>query len=278
MPTPPSNTYPIRREKSFPAGRLIVLQTTVDAQTLNLRRSAYSIDFPAMPDQIELARTTNYVVKANLFMPDGIHQYVATNPLEIPFSFKIHHADREFCAEGPMTLLKIAARLHALVTPLGDSTARIQVGDDGSIDSDGIRQPGTPPPKTDVATDKKPLKATASAVEGSKTDPPVVCRLELIYTGLETPGILCTGYVKDVKATLFGPWLRGPNESTNLPSAGEYAFTFVHRPGHGNFFTHGGSVNSAQPQAYSEHIRDRLYNTRDLQSTAQFRGWLVTKP
>lgn len=279
MPTPSSNTSPIRREKSFPAGRLIVLQTTADTDSFNLRRDAFSIDFPSMPDQIELARSATYVVKANMIMPDGIHQYTATNPLEIPFSFKLHHADREYCAEGPLTLLKIAARLHALVTPIGNSQHRVTVGNDTAIDSDGNRQPGTPLLKNEVAVDKKTTSATATAAADSITDPPVTCRLELIYTGLETPGILCTGYVKDVKATLFGPWLRGPNQSTNLPSAGEYSFTFVHRPGHGNLFSYTkGDVASVQAQAYAEYIRDRLYNTRDLTSTSKLRGWLVPKP
>lgn len=291
MPTPSANTSPIRREKSFPyCGRLIVLQST-DKDTFNLRRDAFSIDFPAMPDQIELARATTYTVKANLVLPDGIHQYMSTNPLEIPFSFKIHHADSEFCTEGPLTLLKMAARLHALVTPLGDSKAGVTVTNDAALDSDGNSQPGATSPKTEAVDNKKAGQAptvqganapsaTYNVAEGIKTDPPVTCRLELIYTGLETPGVICTGYVKDVKAVLFGPWLRGPNEAFNLPSAGEYSFTFVHRPGHGNWYSNrkAGAAVSVQAQAYAEFIRDRLYNTRDLTSTAKFRGWTVPTP
>jgi hypothetical protein len=244
-----------------------------------------------MPDQIELARTATYTVKANLVMPDGIHQYMSTNPLEIPFSFKIHHADHDFCAEGPMTLLKTAARLHALVTPLGDSKKGVTVNNDAALDSDGNSQPGATPPRTESAVNNSSGQsattqganlpsATYSPAEGAKTDPPVTCRLELIYTGLETPGIICTGYVKDVKAVLFGPWLRGPNDAFNLPSAGEYSFTFVHRPGHGNWFSNrnAGAAASVQAQAYAEFIRDRLFNTRDLTSTAKFRGWTVPTP
>ena len=279
------NTSPIRREKSFPhCGRLIVLQTVGDRESFNLRRDAFSIDFPAMPDQIELARVTTYKVAVNPIMPDGIHQYVSTNPLEIPFSFKIHHADRDFCAEGPMTLLKTAARLHALVTPLGNSDMGVEVTNDVVLDADGNPQQGEIPPGNDASVDKKTsqlISASAKTQAGAKISPPVVCRLELIYTGLETPGIICTGYVKDVKATLFGPWLRGPDDAFNLPSAGEYSFTFVHRPGHGNWqsgITKGKDWNTTQGQAYAEFIRDRLYNTRDLVSTSAYRGWLVTKP
>lgn len=289
MPTPSSNTSPIRREKSFPGcGRLIVLQTVADTESFNLRRDAFSIDFPAMPDQIELARATTYKIATNMVMPDGIHQYMSTSPLEIPFSFKIHYADSAYCAEGPMTLLKTAARLHALVAPLGDSKKGVTVGNGGPLDGDGNPEPSSTPSKNDAVVNKTSgqsadvqgnnvPKATATAAADAKTDPPVTCRLELIYTGLETPGILCTGYVKDVKAVLFGPWLLGPNGAFNLPSAGEYSFTFVHRPGHGNWFSNkvGAAAVTIQAQAYATFIRDRLFNTRDLTSTSKFRGWTV---
>jgi len=112
------------------------------------------------------------------------------------------------------------------------------------------------------------------------TDPPVAVRLEIILSRIDGPGIICTGYIKDVKAVLMGPWLRGPDKASNLPTAAEYSFTFVHRPGHGNWYSNrkGAAAISAQAQAYAQFIRERLFNTRDLKTTAQWRGWLNTTP
>ena len=250
--------------------------------------SAFSIDFPAMPDQIELARRADYKVLSNMVVPDGVHQYMSTSPQEIPFSFKLHSMDQEYCKEGALTVLKTAARLHALVAPLGNSELRVAVQNDGSLDDSGNPQPGTVGPRTEANTIAKAGKGTTGQADQAtatgttfssdataKIDPPVGVRLELLFTENSGPGIVCNGYIKDIRAVLFGPFLRGPDQSYNLPTAGEFSFTFVHRPGHGNWFSNntGGASLTQQAQAYADLIKERLFNTRDLRSDAKFRGF-----
>lgn len=284
---------PIRREKSFPhSGRLIVLDdiNKTSLHDVFLLSAAFSIDFPAMPEQLELVRRAEYKVVRNMVIPDGVHQYMGTDPLEIPFSFKLHSYDEEYCKEGALSLVEIAARLHALVTPIGDTSITVTVTNDGSLDERGNIDPTATSPKTDAAVNKNAASAKTSSTgqqqfnqagfqSNSKAiDPPVTVRLELLYTRSDGPGIICTGYIKDVKAVLMGPWLRGPDNSYNLPQAGEFSFTFVHRPGHGNFYSKasGQAAISQQAQAYADFIRKRLYNTRDLQTNAQYRGFNTT--
>jgi hypothetical protein len=288
---------PIRRENTFPyCGRLIVLD---DIEKTNLKDvfllgNAFSIDFPAMPEQIELARSAEYKVIKNMVIPDGVHQYMGTHPLEIPFSFKLHSFDEEYCQNGALSLLEIAARLHALITPIGDSNVVVTVQNDGALNGEGNPQPGAVSPQREQNVERNAQQATASTTGGQQAalqetafssdstaaiDPPVTVRLELMYTRSDGPGIVCTGYVKDVRAVLFGPWMRGPDRAYNLPSAGEFSFTFVHRPGHGNFFSksRGTPAISQQAQAYADLIKRRLYNTRDLQTSATYRGLGTTK-
>jgi len=150
------------RKNAYPyCGRLIVLDNSTGQlkDPFNIATQAFSIDFPAMPDQIELARSTSYRIAANMVMPDGIHQYMSTNPLEIPFNFKLHYGDTEYCREGSLTLLKLAARLHSLVAPLGDSTMSVQVTNDNALDEGGNSQPAAPKPNSDAVTNKKARQA-----------------------------------------------------------------------------------------------------------------------
>lgn len=288
-----ANDSAIRRDKTFPfCGRLIILDTSKgDIRDPVAVTPGFSIDFPAMPDQIELARRAEYRVQSNMVVPDGVHQYMSTAIQKIPFSFKLHAMDQEYCKEGALTVLKVAARLHALVVPLGNSDLRVTVQNDGVLNDDGHSQPGAVGPKTQANVESKAGKgttgqATQSASDGSnlagfssdsllKPDPPVGVRLELIATENEGPGINCNGYVEDVRVVLFGPWLRGPNMSQNLPTAGEFSFTFVHRPGHGNWFSNnnGSAAVTMQSQAFADLIRERLFNTRDLKSTSKLRGF-----
>jgi hypothetical protein len=285
-----NNVLPIRRERSWRHnGRLLVLSdSTLDTPWAPVG-NAFSIDFPAMPESIELARSAVYKVQANMVFPDGIHVYESTSPQEIPFSFKIHHGDHDYCQEGPLTLLKLAARLHSLVIPLGDSDEPVEVKNNRPLDPEtgNPQTEAAPAPKGDANVGMGAGQATSAQQGGNATftatastratDPPVVVRLELINAGIDAPGINCTGYVKDVKVTLLGPWLRGQGLLSNLPSAGEYSFTFVHLPGHGNYYSNPSKQAYAtlQAQAYAQFIRERLYNSRSLQTSAQYRGWVI---
>ena len=289
------NSAPIFREKSYPrCGRLIVLEEGTQAdhlRPLDLNKF-FSIDFPAMPEQIELARNAEYRVQTNMVVPDGVHMYRGTNPLEIPFEFKLHYLDKEYCKEGALTILNVAARLHALIAPLGDSQLQVTVQNDSPLDQNGQTDRGAKPPGTEAAQGARAGQnssssggvnqqattsegATITADSTNKIDPPVTCRLELMYTSTDGPGVVCNGYIKNVKAVLLRPWLRGPNGAFNLPSAGVFSFVFVHRPGHGNWYSNrsGVAAVSQQAQAYADIIRNRLFNTRMLQTDAQYRGF-----
>jgi hypothetical protein len=288
---------PIRRAKSYPrCGRLIVLEEGTRADhlsPLDLTRF-FSIDFPAMPDQIELVREAQYNSLMNLVAPDGVHMYKGTSLMEIPFEFKLHFLDKEYCPDGALSILTTAARLHALVVPVGDSKLLITVDNTANLRADGTSNSGDPPRKTD-ADKKNNAGKPANTTQGAQPadtkdptihtestaaiDPPVTCRLELIYTTPDGPGIICNGFVKKVGVTFMQPWLRGPNGSFNLPSAAKFSFVFAHVPGWGNWLSNsrtGQGALSQQAQAYADIIQTNLFNTRTLQTTSQYRGFLTS--
>ena len=257
----------LQRRSSYPyCGRLVVLQGFAKPFDPFAGFSAFeAINFPAMPDSIELARSTEYLVVNSQIMPDGIHQYKWTNPLVIPFSFKLHSFDKDFCPRGARSLLEMAALLHAMQLPLTKEGAS------------ALNMVTTVAPDKTRAGDASALAARGQTADtatnitaDSQADfyPPVTVRLELIFTDDTSPGICCTGYIKDVKAKLNGPWLRGPGQSCNLPTSCDYEFNFVHVPGYGNGFsikTSAASVGSvAMPQAYGDDVKERLYNTRQM--------------
>lgn len=237
----------------------------------------FSIDFPSMPDAIELARQTDYMVVNNMVIPDGVHQYRFTSPLQIPFSFNLHYLDEEYCPDGALSLLRIAARLHALTLPFGDSKMQVSVGNDAPLDAQDKPQPQAPTPKDEAQQNKlaqEPQGPTFVAQNNTKFDPPATCRLELMFTKENEPGIVCVGYIKDVRAVLKKPWMRGPGRAFNLPTWAEFGFTFVHRPGHGNAFSNlNPGVQSQQSQAYADLVRQNFYNTRQLAISGNYRGF-----
>ncbi len=280
----------IRRDENLLCGRLVALPTTT-AQTLAAAQQAtaaaraergfenvISIDFPAMPDQIEIARSAEYLVNYNIVMPDGIHQYKGTRPLEIPLTFRLHSYDQQYCKKGALTLLQLAARLHSFVLPIstfsqGATAVPVlapKVQPDSGKPSDGVQQA--------QASQNNVFKVQGNGGKnvGSIFNP-VTCWLHLMWVGETQPGISAIGYVKEVKVVFNGPWLRGPNRSFNLPSSADFSFVFVHRPGHGNAqaFTSTEDANTllSSGQVYADAMRDRLYNTRDLVDAASYQGF-----
>jgi hypothetical protein len=259
----------IRRPSSFPySGRLIAMPTSRSlavGQTLELL-DQISIDFPAMPDSIELIRSAEYQVLTNVILPDGVHQYKGTRPLEIPFSFRLHAFDQDFCPNGSYTLLQLAARLHSFILPIDTSGGNVDIkAKAGAVNSNTEGQQ-----EAKAVTPDGGLSAVH--VGGEKIFNPVTCRLELIFTDQNSPGIACTGYVREVNVKLNGPWLRGPGKSSNLPSSGDFSFVFVHRPGHGNAFNINTTEFDLQPQAYARTVQEKLYNTRSLVQVANYQG------
>lgn len=262
------------RQKSFPGcGRLIVLQSQGNKPLFDNNSDQNfvgftAINFPAMPDLIDLTRHADYLVTTNPAFPDGIHQYRGTSILEIPVNFRLHAFDKEYCPNGVLTVLQVAASLQALVAPFGPEDIQITVGPAAQTAQ------GTPE-RTDVA---KLKGASTDSTLGGTVDtkdiyPPATCYLELILTERSLPGIACVGYVKDVSTKFGGPWMRGPGISQNLPTTCEFSFTFVHHPGHGNAFNVGTSVDVSERQAFAQTIERRLFNTRDLLVQSNFRGF-----
>lgn len=267
----------IRRQRTFPyCGRLIALPSSSvlrpSDSDLNLDNQV-SIDFPSMPDTLELNRSTSYNVLPNFLLPDGVHQYKHTEPLLIPFSFRLHYLDREFCPQGALTLVMLTARLHSFTLPIKSGQGEVEIS--------AQVQPEAAPSGHEASQERQAALAAGSlAVEqtgGEQVVAPVTCRLEIFLSSKDGLGVCCNGYVKDVSVKLNGPWLRGPGTGYNLPTSGDYSFTFVHRPGHGNSFSfkasEPGSQLGTQPQAYAGVVKAGLYNTRSLVKVANYRGF-----
>lgn len=260
-----SQAQSIKRDKSFPAcGRLIVLQSLQgqDVNTILDQDQRFegftAINFPSMGDSIELVRRAEYMVSSPVGFPDGIHMYKGTAPLEIPISFKIHSFDDEYCPEGVKTLLKITGTMQALMLPFGPTGTFV------TWNSDSER--GTP-----TRTDNRSVQQNAQEPTNTyytppqNIYPPATCYLELILTERDNVGVACIGYVKDARCRLCGPFMKGPGISQNLPMIGEFEFTFVHHPGHGNNYTANANYTSpGEQQAYAQIVKDRLYNTVGL--------------
>lgn len=274
----------IRRDEQLLCGRLVALpSTTTLTQLTNIQndtrgfRNVISIDFPAMPDAIELVRSADYAVNYNIVMPDGIHQYKGTKPMEIPISFKLHSFDKQYCKKGALTLLQLASRLHSFILPISTFGPGVQI-------APVAPPPAQPPGKTnDAQMDAESAQTNVYSVVGSGNSPnggiynPVTCWLHLMWTSNDQPGISAVGYVREVKVVLNGPWLRGPDSSFNLPTSADFSFVFVHRPGHGNsqkFTTSQFPPTIAQSgQAYADDVRSKLYNTRSLVYAASYQGF-----
>lgn len=260
-------------------GRLVSLSHLTKGTTAYLQRSSevanmVVINFPAMPDSIPLTRRSNYNVTKTYTTPDGFHIFTDVEPLEIPFSFKLHSQD-EFCEQGGLTILDIAAKLHALGLPIGESKLFTK-----TFTSVG------PPPDPNQSTGAQanaaayPAEATQQTnvvkLQSQESDKykirfPVAVLLDLVFTGDDSPGIRCVGYVKDVNAVLYGPFLRTVPSmgGYNIPTWGEFSFTFVHRPSHTNADTGGGFADF---HAYADDVKNLLYNTSSIGSSIEDGG------
>lgn len=273
-----------RGGKRRQGGRLIALSSGFAGRDI-LDTDAFgndlAIDFPSMPDSIDLNRSADYSVTYNPVLPDGLHLYRGTRPMEIPFSFKLHSFDDNYCPEGALTLLKIAARLHAFVLP--GSTRKnlvVQYAPAALPASTNDGKPAAGQKSSDeITADAQAnvnFKVSTDAGKSGSFYPPVVAWLHLMWISKDRPGISCLGYVKEVGVKLLGPYLRGPDGSFNLPSAAEYSFVFVHRPGYSNSVgitgTGGKTSISDQINATAEDVKERLYTTYNLIHAASFRG------
>jgi hypothetical protein len=264
--------------------------TSIAAMTLPTTQENDSIVvyFPAMPDSIPLNRTATYTNAARTpVTPDGFHYYEHTDPLEIPVKFSLHAFDAEYCgADGPVALLNIAARLHAMAMP-------ILVSKSGSVASGGVQAPdviagktpdGSPAPDSKVASHSMMNKAgnfNASLASDASFFYPPACQLNIVMAkyGKQEIGILCDGFVTRVSALLKGPWLQGGGKNRqfyNLPTSADYEFTFTQQPGYTNSFKNGTFMNnngvSQIVSSSCKQISERLFNTADIATPSYYVG------
>jgi len=254
-----------KRESSPACGRLAVMEHMTDEMWAATKQNPdnfqgeVSINFPAMPDTIDLVRRANYFVSGPPGFPDGIHVYQGTSVLEIPVAFKLHALDETYCPHGPKTLLEVAASLHALTLPFGPEGAPAFWG---TAAQNGEQKAGDQPA---VLSD-----SSGSTIVGYREPkgmlPPATCFLELIVTDRNSVGIVCMGYVKEARVRLHGPFMQGPAVSRNLPTMGEFDFVFVHHPGHSNatWNVNLGMASGFSQHAYAKVVQRKLYNTINM--------------
>lgn len=277
-PIPNASSAQLRR-KSFPnCGRLIVLESgrTTGFDPFAGLSTFTAINFPMMPDDVEMARSVEYLVVNGQVTPDGIHQYKTTLPLIIPISFKLHAMDKEYCPKGALSLLQTVSLLHSFALPLSSSS-----GPTALTVARAQKQPQTPPNGDIDSQNSRAQSADSPYVTpdaGSDFSPPVTLRLELIFIDENSPGVICTGYVKDVRARLHAPFLRGPGQSYGLPTAVTFEFNFVHVPGYGNNFSltaNTGNQDARMGQAFAGDVKNKLYNTVEITKVSDrgFRGF-----
>lgn len=222
------------------------------------------INFPNLPDEIALDRDSEWSVKANQLMPDGFHVYQHTNPLQIPFTFKLHAFD-DYAVNGPETILQIAAGLHALTLPiltgrrtsLGNRTTTSSSLQNGtSVSQEQNHETSTDDPVDSVSRDRS-----------QQIYFPPACVLDIMVGsgGPSGLGIHAVGYVRSVSVVLKGPWLSSGNDSVNrnLPSAAEFKFVFVHVPGYSNDVNALNAMQSV-PQLGAKFAKNSLYNSVSL--------------
>lgn len=201
--------------------------------TENRNYESNSIYFPAMPEIVELARSANYDQISTRLTPDGVPIYNNTQPLEIPIEFSLSSFDTEYCTLGAMTLMVIAARLHALVMPNFSDNIFADINLGGNTQS---------------------IKTTADTASKSSLDMKSPPRCWLDLTGNTAwPGVSCYGYVKSVSAQLKGPWLSSSTVN-NLPSSATYKFVFVNSPGYSS------NIGSGIRQTPASRVQRYLYS------------------
>jgi len=246
------------RPRSGQYARLFSLGTgSTKGTVLNREQnSAVIIDFPSMPELVELTRSAKYDVTPVQTLPDGIHIYSHTEPMKIPFSFKLSAFD-DFCPEGSYTLIDIAAQLHSLALPIG---VEMSGGSQNVVDS-GNKVTGT-----DNAIQVKTSVGDVTRSGLRQPAWPAVCFLALMGVARNSrAGIACVGYVETVSVKLKGPFLMGDDESYNLPSSAEYSFTFVHAPSYRNTPFKSTQLNQAtSTNAYAGDVGSLFYRTYEL--------------
>jgi hypothetical protein len=258
----------------------------------------YTIFFPAMPEEIDLSRAATYKITSTPVHPDGIHWYVATEPLSVPVSFDLHAHDIDYCTQGPLTILRTCAILHSLLLPIRTSKSQ-QNALTQNIDSQitaaaSVNQSDSTRSKTDDASTSKSAADNSSSEKNTSTSTsgeditaylnrtktefsdastgnttgventsfayPPPCWLRLINGNPYS--IQLSGYIKDVHVKIKGPWLtasQGGMTYYNLPTSAHFEFTFVNCPCYTNDFS-----DMAFTSAFLQDVGSYLYDSQNI--------------
>ncbi len=256
-------------------GRLITLVNfSRDSGLAQLRndstiQNAIVLNFPSMPDSVDLVRKAVYATHPLFLSPDGaVAWYQYTEPLRIPFSFRLHAFDTDYCPQGALTLLDVAAKLQSMVLPIGErgtsTTASKTAGATGTSTSESNLALSADDPSS------RNFNISSDAASAN-VRPPVAVLLDLIYAGSDAPGISCVGYLEEVGTKLNGPWLTPPGSGNkNLPTSLDASFVFVHRPSH----TNAKQAAQVSVSAFADDVKDRLFNTLHLVNATGYQGYL----
>jgi len=257
---------PTRRntQQAYASLRTIVSSgfDTNDTRNLTEQNGQIAISFPAMPEVLDFARQASFISNVNQANPDGIPIYKETSQLSLRVAFSLHAYDRDYTLEaGPVTLLAMAARLHAIAMPIytqgqtpTTATAAPSVSQDKRNDESTQAQSGD-------------TQATGQTKIANYLFP-AACVLRLIdarYTpanGVSYDyGVNMRGYVTDVSVKLRGPWLQGGPTLVNLPTSADYEFTFVHSPAYS-----GNTSTNLVPNlsTMAQDIYTRFYSQQDI--------------
>jgi hypothetical protein len=232
------------------------------------------INFPCMPETLEMARQATYTSISAIPLPDGFHIYHHTDPLRIPLKFSLSAKDDDYTAQdGPYALLAIAARLHALVMPVPNNSAVNQLSTAVASSVTG-KSNGAGSEQAQAATNifSGGTEYVAPNTVANVYFPPA-CILAIVMSDSPTAsgngkmGINCRGFVERVNVTFRGPWLQGSFSQAlagqsgatpyrNLPSFADYEFTFVHQPSYTNNIFSG---QYAIPTTTAGNIFQRFY-------------------
>ncbi len=301
MPVVPDFSLPNpHRRRTYAVLRSLVAMTrdSVGVAGATESRGQIVINFPTMPDSIELSRRVNYynAVKSPI-TPDGFHVYESTDPLSIPITFTLNAYDDDFCTEqfGPLILLTMAAKLHALAMPIRSGDRNTRLASAPSVAASDV---------PNGASDAQVRSNTLRIGTGDFTSSPALdhfffppaCALQVIMgqvgggTGLTDAsnsgslGLNCVGFVSDVRVVFKGPWLQGSfsdDGARNLPTEAEFSFTFVHQPGYTNNVLGANFTNDGGPSLITTTALDiyqRLYNTIDISNNVSYAGLLSPTP
>ena len=259
--------------------------TTFDAEVNGQLR----INFPAMPETINLARQATYESLRTPAAPDGFHWYKHTDPLVIPIKFSLAGFDRDYCRDdGSYALLDTAAKLHAMTMPIiparidqtrqAPSVINGQAGTDASLlasaqgsssQSAGANTP-SPSSVSNAVNITVGQDRSASATLDKSADAvyyPPACVLSIVLAelpGRAPLGIRCVGFVSSVDVTFHGPWLQGGSNRggaiVNMPTKADFEFRFTHQPNYTNARMANENYAGNLYTTTASIVRNRLYN------------------